>query len=121
MKQLKSFGYAIRGIYFSIITQRNMKIHVVATFIAITLAAIFNISNLEWMLLSTSISLVLMAEMVNTSIETTIDLATKKRQFRAMVGKDVAAGAVLITCLNALVTGYLIFFERLSSLIIGGI
>lgn len=115
---LKSFWYAIRGIGFVIYTQRNMKIHVGFAILAIILGFCFKISHLEWLILILSIALVLMMESINTAVEVSVDLTTKKRKFRAMLSKDIAAGAVLIASLNALIVGYLIFFNKIEPYLI---
>jgi diacylglycerol kinase (ATP) len=57
---------------------------------------------------------VLIAEMVNTAIEKTIDLAATSFDPLAKTAKDIAAGAVLIASVNAVVIGYLVFADRLS-------
>jgi len=57
---------------------------------------------------------VLIAEMVNTAVESTIDLATTSFDPLAKVAKDIAAGAVLIAAVNAVVIGYLVFADRIS-------
>ncbi|MDZ7794699.1 MAG: diacylglycerol kinase family protein [Spirochaetia bacterium] len=54
------------------------------------------ISHADWMYLTITITLVLFAELVNTAIESYVDLATKEMEDR--VAKDVAAGAVFVTC-----------------------
>ena len=55
-----------------------------------------------------------MAEMFNTAIERTVDLITDQYHQLARIAKDVAAGGVLIAAINALVVGYLLFFDRLN-------
>jgi diacylglycerol kinase (ATP) len=66
------------------------------------------------MALLIAISFVLIAEMVNTAVEATIDLASTSFDPLAKVAKDIAAGAVLIAAVNAVVIGYLVFADRLS-------
>ncbi len=66
------------------------------------------------MALLIAISFVLIAEMVNTAIEATIDLATTSFDPLAKMAKDIAAGAVLIASVNAVVIGYLVFADRLA-------
>ena len=116
-----SFICAIRGLGFAIYSQRNMVVHIVAAVIFILLGLLFKIAQYEWLALIISIFFVLAAESFNTSIEVSIDLVTRKTKFRAMLAKDVAAGAVLLSAINAIIVGYLIFFNRLTNLIIGGL
>ncbi len=117
---LYSFWYAIRGLGYTYYSQRNMKIHCAFSFIAIVAGLYFHLSATDWHSLIGAIALVLLAESFNTSIELSVDLTTKKKKIRAMLSKDVAAGAVLIAAIHALGVGYLIFFQRFVSLISGG-
>lgn len=113
---IESFNNAISGVLHSLKTQRNMKIHF-AVAIAVLIASLFmDFSRLELLLLFFTISLVLITEMINTSIEATIDLITDRYSPLAKIVKNVAAGAVLISALNALIVAYLLFFDRLNPL-----
>ena len=56
------------------------------------------------------ISLVIATEMINTAVETVVDLVTPNYNPLAKLAKDVAAGAVLIASANAVIAGLLIFF-----------
>jgi diacylglycerol kinase (ATP) len=61
-----------------------------------------------------AISFVLIAEMVNTAVEATIDLSTPSFDPLAKIAKDIAAGAVLIASVNAIGVGYLVLADRLA-------
>ncbi|HCT84030.1 MAG TPA: diacylglycerol kinase [Candidatus Margulisbacteria bacterium] len=114
---LDSFGYAIRGLYYAFRSQRHMKVHVtVAT--AIVFAG-FNceITKIEWLLLVLAISGVMVTELINTSIELSIDLVTKKLRPRAMLAKDVAAGAVFLSAIAAVIIGIIIFGDKFLEMI----
>ena len=112
---ISSFNYAVQGIISSIRTERNMKIHYLAAIAVIIGSLFFKLTRLEFMLLFFSVSFVLMSELMNTAIERTIDLVTQTYNPLAKLAKDIAAGAVLISAINALVMGYLIFFDRLNA------
>ncbi|RAP34792.1 hypothetical protein DID77_00395 [Candidatus Marinamargulisbacteria bacterium SCGC AG-439-L15] len=116
----KSFSYALRGIGFSFFSQRNMQIHSLAACSTIGLGWYFKLQLIEWTLIVISIFGVLISEMINTSIELSVDLTTRKRKIRAMLAKDVAAGTVLLAALNAVIIGSLIFFPRFVTLCQGG-
>jgi len=124
MKQrtpLESFNYAIQGLIYAIKTQRNMKFHIIIA-MAVIIAGIFlDVTKVELIMLSLSITLVLLTEMVNTSIELSTDLIKDTFHPVARVIKDISAGAVLVASINSIVVGYLIFIHRLESQISGGI
>ncbi|MDI6603643.1 MAG: diacylglycerol kinase [Thermoanaerobacteraceae bacterium] len=113
-KLIESFNYAIEGIEYVLKTQWNMKIHFSIAIIVLVLSLFFNFSKFEFIALIATISLVIIAEMINTAIEATIDIITDKYNPLAKIAKDVAAGAVLISAINAVFVGYILFFDRLN-------
>jgi len=59
--------------------------------------------------------MVLVAEMVNTSIESMVDLITLERREDARIAKDVSAAMVLISAVMAIIVGSLIFIPKIIS------
>jgi len=113
---MDSFNYAFQGIIYALKTQRNMKIHVAAAVGVLIMSLFFHLTRLELVILIATISLVMVTEMINTAIESAIDLMTDQYNIFAKIAKNVAAGAVLIAALNALVVAYLLFFQHLNPL-----
>lgn len=111
---LWSFNYAIEGIVYTLRTQRNMRIHVTMATLAMIGALFFRIGRLEFLALVFAICFVLIAELVNTAIEATVDLTVQTPDPTAKIAKDVAAGAVLVASINALAVAYVVFFGRLT-------
>ena len=115
-----SVGVSLRGIWYVIRTQKHMQIHSALMSVSVVLGWWFHINRYEWMILWLSIGAVLVAESLNTAIEVAVDLTTKEYRIRAMVSKDVAAGAVVLAAIQSGIVGYLLFFDRLVTLISGG-
>jgi diacylglycerol kinase (ATP) len=113
---LYSFDYAIRGIVYALRTQRNMRWHFLASALVFTAALALRVSGLELIALVFAVALVLTAELINTAVESTVDLAVEGYDPLAAVAKDVAAGAVLIASVAAVAVGYVVFFSRVTSL-----
>jgi diacylglycerol kinase (ATP) len=111
---LQSFNWAFEGVIHVLRTERNMRIHFALATAVLILAFSYGVTKLELMALLIAISFVLIAEMVNTAVEATIDLATTSFDPLAKIAKDIAAGAVLIASVNAAVVGYLVFADRLT-------
>lgn len=111
---IDSFNYAVTGIITSVKTERNMLIHYIVAITVLGLSLIFNFTRVEFLILLFSIALVLIMEMINTAIEKTVDMITKEYHPFARIAKDISAGAVLIASVNAVIVGYLLFFDRLS-------
>jgi diacylglycerol kinase (ATP) len=116
-KFFKGFGYAFKGLRYAAATQLNFRVHLVAMLVAVFMGYIFQISGNEWQWIILCIALVLVVELLNTAIETLTDLVSPQYNEKAGQVKDVAAGAVVITALFALVTGFIIFLPKLITLI----
>ncbi|ADD02197.1 diacylglycerol kinase [Thermoanaerobacter italicus Ab9] len=111
---IDSFNYAIEGILHAFKTQRNMKVHFAVAIFVLFFCLFFDLSKVEFVAILFTISLVLISEMINTAIETAIDMMVKNYNPLAEVAKNVAAGAVLISAINAVLVAYLIFFDRVN-------
>lgn len=106
---LKSFTYAWQGLVYTFKTQGNFQFHSFAALVAIALAFVLQISTLEWLLVILCIALVLFAELVNTALESLVDLVSPDFHPLAKVVKDVAAAAVLVLAIASLAVGLIIF------------
>lgn len=113
-KVVDSFNYAIEGIIYAVRTQRNMRIHMIVTLFILMACFFYNLSKDEILILTLSITLVVFAELINTAIECTIDIISNYYHPLAKIAKNTAAGAVLVTAINAIFVGYLIFWDKLS-------
>jgi diacylglycerol kinase (ATP) len=111
---LESFNYSLEGIIHVLRTQRNMRIHFLVAAVVLVVAFASGVTNYELIALLLSIAFVLIAEMINTAIESAIDTATTSFDPHAKLAKDIAAGAVLIASVNAVAVGYIVFARTLS-------
>jgi diacylglycerol kinase (ATP) len=112
---IDSFNYALEGLIHVLRTHRNMRIHF-AVAVAVLVAAVWKgVNRFELIALLLAITFVLVAEMINSAIEQTIDLSTTSFDPLAKLAKDIAAGAVLIAAINAIAIGYLVFSHAFST------
>lgn len=103
-----SFRFAGRGLWFAL-KERNLRLHLLAAASAVSAGVWFEIHAWQWGLLILAITLVIVAEMVNTALECVVDLASPGYADLARMAKDVAAGAVLFTALAALALANVVF------------
>ena len=111
---IKSFGYALSGVAYTIKTQLNFRIHLVAILMVLLAGWYFHLSASEWLWIVLAIGLVLVAELLNTAIEILVDLVSPDFNIQAGRVKDVAAGAVVIAAMIAVVIGLLIFIPKFT-------
>jgi undecaprenol kinase len=114
---LKSFKYAIQGIYHNTKAERNFRIQIVCLMLVIVFGFVFSITRFEWIVILLCSAGVLTLELMNTAVESTIDLITKERHPLAKKAKDVAAGAVLVWSLFSAVIGATIFMPYILALL----
>ncbi len=115
-KFVQSLGYAQKGIRHSIKSQRNIRIHFTVAALTVALGFYFRLSLIEFIFIAIMISMVIVAEMLNTAIEETVNLFTPGHHPRATLAKDTAAGAVLFSVICAIIVGCLIFIPHLAGL-----
>lgn len=108
----EAWGNATNGIIYSATTQRNIRIQLVLAVIVMVLSLFYGLNTAEFLCLLFAVFMVIFAELINTAIETVVDLFVDVYNPKAKISKDVAAGAVVLAACNALVVGYFIFFKE---------
>lgn len=113
-----SFGlkFALKGILFFFLKERNAKIHLFAAILVVCAGIYFELKLAEWLWIALSVALVLIAEMLNSAIELLCDLTTREHNEKAGRLKDISAGAVLIAAIFSLIVAVIIFWPRVNSL-----
>lgn len=112
-KIINSFRYATNGIILAFKEERNLKIHVLIMVLVILAGIYFRISVQEWIICIILFGLVISLELINTAIETTVDIAMPEINEKAKIAKDISAGAVLITAIISVIIGFIIFIPKL--------
>lgn len=112
----KTFGDALAGIVHCLRTQRNFRVHVAVAAVVTLACVMLRLNAFESALIVVMVTMVLAAEMVNTVVESVVDLATAEMHPLARIAKDVAAGVVLVTCTGAALAGLVIFGPHLADL-----
>ena len=110
---LKSFKFAFTGILYLFLYHRNMRLIFLTGIAAFLAGILLKLSGNELVALCITITLVFMAEIFNTAIEMMIDMVTRKYHPMIKLVKDIAAAVVLLTALNALGVGWLLFGRKL--------
>lgn len=117
MKLMKSFKYALGGIWNAIINEMNFRIHTVAAISVVMFAAVYKVTSLQAAILTLIICLVMAMELLNTVAEAIVDLISPNRCRMAQIAKDSAAAAVLILAIGAVIIAIFTFsdVERLKN------
>ncbi len=109
-----TFKNARKGFRLVLKSELNIRIHVAIATLVIFLAIFLKFTAIEFCILLFIIGLVIVAEMLNTAIEFTLDSIYHNRYSR-MVGmaKDISAGAVMFATIISVFVGIILFGSRL--------
>ena len=114
---LKSFKYAFSGISYVLKTSRNFKIQLIFAVTSLMIGFLLQISQSNYIILIATIMSVLILEILNTSIESIVDLVVKKEfSSLAKISKDTSAGAVLLASINSVIIAVYIFVPKIKFL-----
>jgi diacylglycerol kinase (ATP) len=105
---LRSVNFAIEGILQAAKTQRHLRYHFYIAAAVLLISYVLGVSRTEFLIIALSVIAVLLAEMLNTAIEATVDIISPEHSEKARVIKDIAAGAVFVTAFGVAVIGYII-------------
>ena len=109
-----SFLYAAKGLRYAFSTQRNFRIHVGFALLAFALGLFLGLNKSDLAIMALTATSVLVVELLNTAIESVVDLAIGKRFHPlAKIAKDCSAGAVLVASISSLVIAILLLVPPL--------
>ena len=109
----KSFKFAFDGLKVGVMKGRNFRIQIILGIIASILAAYLNFSAVEWSILAVTMAMVIILELVNTAIESIVDIVSPEIKNEAKIAKDVAAASVLIAAVASILIGVFLFLPKL--------
>ena len=116
---LISFKYAWAGVRYAFITQRNFRIHTIVATLALSLGFYLQVSAMEMAVITITCAMVMILELINTAIESVVDLTVKQTYHElAKIAKDCAAGAVLLSAIAAVLVAGFILLPPLLRLIL---
>lgn len=113
---IKSFQHALDGVFKSIGLERNYHIMLASFCCFIILGVILKITFSAWSVIFLSYGGILALEMMNTAVESVVDLVTRNYHPLAKRAKDIAAGAVLIWTVLSILACMFVFLPYLIEL-----
>jgi len=110
---VRSFKYALEGMMVAIKNEPNLRIHIFFAVLALTLGTFLKLNTLEWLILAFTIFWVISLELLNTVLESIVDLVSPEVKGAAKVAKDVSAACVLLSAILSIVVGALLFLPKI--------
>lgn len=108
----RSLTSALRGLKRVFQTELNFRIQTAVAVIVLFFCWYFPLSSGELIVTILLIGLVLVMELLNTSVEYMNDLLKPRLNFYVYVVKDIMAAAVLLTSIGAVIIGLIIFWPH---------
>lgn len=115
-KTTKSFEYAFEGIKTALKNEPNLRIHIFVAIVAISTGAILELNKLEWLILAFTIFYVISLELLNTVLESIVDLVSPEVKDSAKIAKDVSATIVLLAAIMSVIVGVVLFLPKILNL-----
>jgi diacylglycerol kinase len=111
--RIRSLVHAVRGILFCAGSEVNFRIEIFSAAAVIAAGLVLGLSAGEWLCISACITIVLVAELLNTAAEKLCDLYSTGYNPQIKIIKDAAAGAVLVAVCGSIAAGFIVFLPKL--------
>jgi diacylglycerol kinase (ATP) len=115
--RIRSLGHAVHGIVFCTSNEVNFGIEVMAAVVVIFAGTALGLSATEWLCIIGCITVVLVAEVLNTAAEKICDLYSTSQHPQIKIIKNVAAAAVLIAVCGSIASGLIIFLPKFTTIL----
>lgn len=112
---VRSFLFAMQGLRLALRQERNIKVMLCGGIVTIIAGLIVGLDLLSWAIVFLCCGIVLAAELLNTAIETVVDLVSPEFHPLAGRAKDIAAAAVYVLSVLVAIVGILVFARALLS------
>jgi len=114
--RLQGFRYAAKGLRIAFATQPNFRIHCLAAVFALALNVILQVSAMEWVVITIAIAMVLVAEILNSSLEFLGDAISTEYHEAIGKAKDLGAAAVLVSAIAAAILGLVVYVPKIMGI-----
>ncbi len=112
---LGRFKYAWQGIRWGLLKDKSIRFQLLGGALAALAAYVLDCSLWEWLWILLCITLVIVAETLNSCIERCVDYISLERDPRAKVITDRASAPVMIVCAFALISAIVIMVPKLMN------
>ena len=106
-----AFTYSVAGTFAAFKHEDAFRQEVILSAVLIPLALYLGQTVIEQALMITSVLLVIIVELLNSSVEATVDRISVKRHKLSKRAKDIGSAAVFFSLINAAVIWFLILVK----------
>lgn len=109
-----SVQYSIEGLWSSFFKERSFHMYFFCAIFVILLSIFLKISEKDAILVSIIMTIILAIELLNTAIESVVDLVTLEKNPYAKRAKDCASAATFVFVVLGIVLGFIIFLPYIN-------
>lgn len=113
-KWTDSLNYAIEGVLHAAQTQKHVRLHFIVIMLLLLVCFAIGMNKRDFIVVSLIATVVIVAEVLNSAIETVVDMISPHRSEKARIAKDMAAGAVLISAISSFITAFYIILPYIT-------
>jgi len=112
VQRFKSFEFAFKGLKIMYRQEHNFRVHVFAAVLVVLFGIFFDISSLEWILITIVIGFVLVSEIFNSAVERIANFVSPEHHEMIGTIKDLCASMVLVAAVVSIIVGLIIFIPK---------
>ena len=116
VERIRSIKFSLRGIWFLITTESSIKAQLLIILLISLTGFYFDINTNIWLIQTLAISIVLVAESLNTGIEKLADFVHPDYHKKIGFIKDVSAGSSGIAAIISLIIAGIIYIPKIALL-----
>lgn len=111
-----SFKFSVEGLKYAYLHEQSLALHLACTAVVVLVNVGFKASPMIWVITLVMMAMILVTELINTSIEAVVDMVTQEYHPLAKIAKDTASAAVFVTVLIALGMWLFVFVPKIVAL-----
>ena len=109
---LYNFVFSWQGLTYAYKHEKSMWIHAVLSIITIILGLFLNLRGIEWLIIMIVLGAILSIELLNTGIESVVDMVTHDYHELAKVAKDTGSAATFVASMIGIITILSIYIPK---------
>lgn len=109
---LYNFVFSWQGLVYAYKHEKSMWIHAVLSLVTVILGLFLNLRGIEWLIIMIVLGAILSIELLNTGIESVVDMITHDFHELAKVAKDTGSAATFVASTIGVVTILSIYIPK---------
>ena len=115
----ESLNHAYAGVNYCFKFSRNFRIQILCSLITIFLGRLLKLNGIESIVILATVFSVLILEILNTSIESLVDLVIGQKYSKlAKISKDCSAASVLIASIHSIFIAAYVFLPKIKIILL---